>query len=982
MDGHVNDPNGPRIRIRHLDENSIDFVLSNTHLSVANSLRRTMIAEVPTMAIDLVEFHDNTSMLVDEYLAHRLGMVPLTSHTVDEFKLTRDCTCTDYCKECSVEFNLHVKCTEEGTRTVYSTELISSNKDVSPVSEGPDDKGIILLKLRKGQEINIHCIAKKGVAKEHAKWSPCAAVGFEYDPHNNLRHLDYWFEKSVKNEWPLSKNAEEEMENDPDAHFDFKAEPTTFYFNVETVGSLKPQSLVYMATRVLQEKLGGLQLALDEDQNPESNAMDDAEPWIREIENSRQRTVTFARRRAGLIKKAHELSVLCGVRIAIVMFDAKNASHVYASSGSPEDLFAKYLNKQFLTNESRKRKDDAEKKDDNSGGTYGFDNNGSFIRRRLAVVNEYKVTSDGPSSGNLHVKYTKQYHNPNGTPAKRDASGSQSSAQPLSEPTMTPLQTPTTSFAHSVDGTIADLQRAAINDLVRAPVPVRSISLLKHGSLAYVPSPADVLQHGMLMAGGSGANRSMSAIELGMQSGHMPPMPKSADNLMMTCRDLSTLSLLSHHPNGSNNNGVFAPGCVPNMLGLVDPSMQSPNLTSPTIANGQTSSKSRRPTKAEINSGDDENDNGEVIEPRAKRPKSQSFAYPDRESALANGRHPVGLAHSAIISPRKPIDTSMADTAASDHVNISQSLVESFLANPGVSELLQSTWQTGSIVSPHPAFLLQSMNPSMGSGDFNATTQGVCAMDIEGKQSQLAGSSDVYTDDYESEHEYDDDHNSDDDEDDGEDGEMDDDDDDDGEIDDDDSRHIDSDDKLTKSHQLSSSKYGQSSDSIESVATKVHPSSRSSDHGEYYQQRPIDAQAMALQGLSMAHPAMFEPMTSGATLLGGMQHHSSAVDASYALMYGPSMAVDQSGAIRFLSANPQLFNCNGANQQSLPHLHSFEAAMANALDYAGNIPGVYLADDSRQVMSPNSHGNNRTLGGQQCGFSGDMPFVAPDGKVF
>ncbi|KAJ2058806.1 RNA polymerase II subunit 3 [Coemansia sp. S146] len=981
MDGHVNDPNGPRIRIRHLDENSIDFVLSNTHLSVANSLRRTMIAEVPTMAIDLVEFHDNTSMLVDEYLAHRLGMVPLTSHTVDEFKLTRDCTCTDYCKECSVEFNLHVKCTEEGTRTVYSTELISSNKDVSPVSEGPDDKGIILLKLRKGQEINIHCIAKKGVAKEHAKWSPCAAVGFEYDPHNNLRHLDYWFEKSVKNEWPLSKNAEEEMENDPDAPFDFKAEPTTFYFNVETVGSLKPQSLVYMATRVLQEKLGGLQLALDEDQNPESNAMDDAEPWIREIENSRQRTVTFARRRAGLIKKAHELSVLCGVRIAIVMFDAKNASHVYASSGSPEDLFAKYLNKQFLTNESRKRKDDAEKKDDNSGGTYGFDNNGSFIRRRLAVVNEYKVTSDGPSSGNLHVKYTKQYHNPNGTPAKRDASGSQSSAQPLSEPTMTPLQTPTTSFAHSVDGTIADLQRAAINDLVRAPVPVRSISLLKHGSLAYVPSPADVLQHGMSMAGGSGANRSMSAIELGMQSGHMLPMPKSADNLMMTCRDLSTLSLLSHHPNGSNNNsGVFAPGCVPNMLGLVDPSMQSRSLTSPTIANGQPSSKSRRLTKAESNSGEDENDNGEVIEPKAKRPKSQSFAYPDRESVLANGRHPAGLTYSAIIPPRRPIDTSVADTAVSDNVNISQSLVESFLANPGVSELLQSTWQTGSIVSPHPAFLLQSMNPSMGSGNFNATTQGVCAMDIEGKQSQLAGSSDVYTDDYESEHEYDDDHNSDDDDDDGEDGEMDDDDDDDGEIDDDESRHIESDDKLTKSHQISSSKYGQSSDSIESVATKVHPSSRSSEHGEYYQQRPIDAQAMALQGLNMAHPAMFEPMTSGTTLLGGMQHHSS--DASYALMYAPSVAVDQSGAIRFLSANPQLFNCNGTNQHSLPHLHSFEAAMANALDYAGNIPGVYLADGSRQIMSPNSHGNNRTLSGQQCGFSDDMPFVTPDGKVF
>ncbi|KAJ2055092.1 hypothetical protein GGI08_004269 [Coemansia sp. S2] len=661
------------------------------------------------------------------------------------------------------------------------------------------------------------------------------------------------------------------------------------------------------------------------------------------------------------------------------MFDAKNASHVYASSGNPEDLFAKYLNKQFLTNESRKRKDDAEKKDDNSGGTYGFDNNGSFIRRRLAVVNEYKVTSDGPSSGNLHVKYTKQYHNPNGTPAKRDASGSQSSVQPLSEPTMTPLQTPTTSFAHSVDGTIADLQRAAINDLVRAPVPVRSISLLKHGSLAYVPSPADVIHHEMSMAGGSGINRSMSAIELGMQSGHMP---KSADNLMMTCRDLSTLSLLSHHSNGSNNVniGVFAPGCVPNMLGLVDPSMQPRSLTSPTIAYGQTSSKSRRPTKAETNIDNGESD--EVIEPRAKRPKSQSFAYPDRESELTNGRNPTGLANSAIIPPRKPVDASMADAIASEHVNISQSLVESFLANPGVSELLQSTWQTGSIVSPHPAFLLQSINPSMGSSNFNASTQGVCAMDIEGKQ--LAGSSDVYTDDYESEHEYDDDHNSDDDDDDGEDGEdgemEDDDDDDKGEIDDDEGRHIESDDKLSKSHQISNSKYGQSSDSIESVATKVHPSSRNSNHGEYYQQRPTDAQAMALQGLNMAHPAMFEPMTSGATLLGGIQQHSS--DSPYTLMYAPSVAVDQSGAIRFLPANPQLFNCNGTNQQPLPQLQSFEAAMANALDYAGNIPAMYLANGSRQIMSPNSLGNNRTLGSQQCGFSGDMPFVAPDGKVF
>ncbi|KAJ1725476.1 RNA polymerase II subunit 3 [Coemansia biformis] len=239
-----------------------------------------MIAEVPTMAIDMVLFNENTSVLADEFFAHRLGLVPLVSTSVDQFKYSRDCTCGEYCKECSVEFTLHVKCTEPGTRVVHSSELISSNKDVVPVVDD-NGRGVILLKLSKGQEINVHCVAKKGVAKEHAKWSPCAAVGFEYDPHNNLKHLDYWFEKGIKEEWPLSKNAEEETENDPSAPFDYNAEPTTFYFNVETIGSLDPQAVVIKATRVLQEKLGALQMALEEDQHPDTNAnMDEADPWV------------------------------------------------------------------------------------------------------------------------------------------------------------------------------------------------------------------------------------------------------------------------------------------------------------------------------------------------------------------------------------------------------------------------------------------------------------------------------------------------------------------------------------------------------------------------------------------------------------------------------------------------------------------------------------------------------------------------------
>ena len=55
----------------------MNFTLSSTDTSMANAIRRIIIAEVPTLAIDLVEYQDNTSVLVDEYIAHRLGMIPM-----------------------------------------------------------------------------------------------------------------------------------------------------------------------------------------------------------------------------------------------------------------------------------------------------------------------------------------------------------------------------------------------------------------------------------------------------------------------------------------------------------------------------------------------------------------------------------------------------------------------------------------------------------------------------------------------------------------------------------------------------------------------------------------------------------------------------------------------------------------------------------------------------------------------------------------
>ena len=80
--------NEPEIKILELSNYTIKFELYNTDLSVANSLRRIIIAEIPTMAIDLVEVKENTSPLHDEFIAHRLGLIPLTSYQVDDYKMS------------------------------------------------------------------------------------------------------------------------------------------------------------------------------------------------------------------------------------------------------------------------------------------------------------------------------------------------------------------------------------------------------------------------------------------------------------------------------------------------------------------------------------------------------------------------------------------------------------------------------------------------------------------------------------------------------------------------------------------------------------------------------------------------------------------------------------------------------------------------------------------------------------------------------
>lgn len=116
----------PSIQIRKLEGEFLEFLLTNTDTSMANALRRIIIAEVPTVAIDLVEFTNNTTVLNDEFLAHRLGLIPLWSEHARHMK--RPFEPYDRDDEVQVVFELDIKCTSDSTMQVTDKDLMPSGQ--------------------------------------------------------------------------------------------------------------------------------------------------------------------------------------------------------------------------------------------------------------------------------------------------------------------------------------------------------------------------------------------------------------------------------------------------------------------------------------------------------------------------------------------------------------------------------------------------------------------------------------------------------------------------------------------------------------------------------------------------------------------------------------------------------------------------------------------------------------------------------------
>ena len=103
-------------------------------------------------------------------------MIPLTcEEVIDKIQYSRECTCTDFCSQCSVEFVLHVRCDTEETRAVTTADLKSNDPHVMAVSSRsqtsedygePEGDEILIIKLRRGQELKIRAYARKGMLIE------------------------------------------------------------------------------------------------------------------------------------------------------------------------------------------------------------------------------------------------------------------------------------------------------------------------------------------------------------------------------------------------------------------------------------------------------------------------------------------------------------------------------------------------------------------------------------------------------------------------------------------------------------------------------------------------------------------------------------------------------------------------------------------------------------------------------------------------
>ncbi len=241
------------LKLLYSRNNKVSFIIEDITPAIANTVRRLVTDEVPTMAIDTVNIVKNSSAMYDEMLAHRLGLVPLKTD-LKTYNLKGECKCEGKgCSNCQTSLTMDVK----GPATVYSGGLKAKDKEIKPVY----DK-MPIVKLLKEQEIEIEAIAVLGKGKQHAKFSP-GLIYYrgvpEFSAKNNAKIPlcdSHSKALSVRNSAPETKGRKCMVCYDYDLQdIEVKSSDKDFIFTLESWGQLGCREILSRAMDEMDSKL-------------------------------------------------------------------------------------------------------------------------------------------------------------------------------------------------------------------------------------------------------------------------------------------------------------------------------------------------------------------------------------------------------------------------------------------------------------------------------------------------------------------------------------------------------------------------------------------------------------------------------------------------------------------------------------------------------------------------------------------------------
>ncbi len=248
-----------KIHVLNKNDTELKFLLEDSNPQFANTLRRIMMSEIPILAIDSVDVSINGSVLYNEVISHRLGLIPLVFDPKKfHFKDEHDDGKT--CSMCEVVLVINKK----GPAMVYSKDMKSSDPDVKPLFDE-----IPIVELFDDQKLKLEASASLGIAQNHARYQSSIA-NYRYFPSVKLKGKLENQEEAVK---ACPKNALK-IDGDkasltldcdlckecikvakPKNLLEIEGDNTKFIFNVESLSSLKPEQIVFSAVDILKEKV-------------------------------------------------------------------------------------------------------------------------------------------------------------------------------------------------------------------------------------------------------------------------------------------------------------------------------------------------------------------------------------------------------------------------------------------------------------------------------------------------------------------------------------------------------------------------------------------------------------------------------------------------------------------------------------------------------------------------------------------------------